>query len=59
VATGLITQCPACGTHFRVAPEQLQIHQGQVRCGRCMAVFDALKALAELPEASCSRCSPA
>jgi len=52
VATGLITQCPACGTHFRVAPEQLQIHQGQVRCGRCMAVFDALKALAELPEAS-------
>ena len=46
----MITQCPACGTHFRVTPEQLQTHQGQVRCGRCMAVFDGLQALAELPE---------
>jgi len=46
----MITQCPACGTHFRVTPEQLQAHQGQVRCGRCMAVFDGLQALAELPE---------
>ena len=45
----MITQCPACGTHFRVTPEQLQAHQGQVRCGRCMAVFDGLQALAELP----------
>jgi predicted Zn finger-like uncharacterized protein len=50
VATGLITQCPACGTHFRIAPEQLQAHQGQVRCGRCMTVFDGLRALAALPE---------
>ena len=46
----MITQCPACGTHFRVTPEQLQAHQGQVRCGRCMTVFDGLKALADLPE---------
>jgi len=46
----MITQCPACGTHFRVTPEQLQAHQGQVRCGRCMTVFDALKALSDLPE---------
>jgi predicted Zn finger-like uncharacterized protein len=46
----MITQCPACGTHFRVAPEQLQVHQGQVRCGRCMTVFDGLKALSALPE---------
>jgi len=46
----MITQCPACGTHFRVAPEQLQVHQGQVRCGRCMTVFDGLRALAALPE---------
>jgi predicted Zn finger-like uncharacterized protein len=48
----MITQCPACGTHFRVTPEQLQGHQGQVRCGRCMTVFDGLKALAALPEAA-------
>jgi predicted Zn finger-like uncharacterized protein len=52
VATSIITQCPACGTHFRVTPEQLQAHQGQVRCGRCLTVFDGLKALNVLPEAA-------
>jgi predicted Zn finger-like uncharacterized protein len=46
----MITQCPACGTHFRITPEQLQAHLGQVRCGRCMSVFDGLKALAEIAE---------
>ena len=46
----MITQCPACGTHFRVTPEQLHAHQGQVRCGRCMTVFDGLRALAALQE---------
>jgi predicted Zn finger-like uncharacterized protein len=50
VANELITQCPACGTHFRVTPEQLQTHQGQVRCGRCMTIFDGLRALAALQE---------
>jgi predicted Zn finger-like uncharacterized protein len=50
MATSMITKCPACGTVFRVTPEQLQAHQGQVRCGRCMAVFDGLVALAALPE---------
>ncbi len=46
----MITKCPACGTVFRVTPEQLQVHQGQVRCGRCTTVFDGLVALAALPE---------
>jgi len=46
----MITRCPACGTHFRVTPEQLQIQHGQVRCGRCMTVFNGLGALAALPE---------
>jgi len=46
----MITKCPACGTLFLVTPEQLQVHQGQVRCGRCMTVFDGLVALAALPE---------
>ncbi|HEX9684275.1 MAG TPA: DUF3426 domain-containing protein [Burkholderiales bacterium] len=50
MAVGMITQCPACGTHFRVTPEQLQAHQGQVRCGSCMTVFDGLRALAALQE---------
>jgi predicted Zn finger-like uncharacterized protein len=46
----MITKCPACATLFRVTPEQLQAHQGKVRCGRCMTVFDGLVALAALPE---------
>ena len=50
MATSMVTKCPACGTLFRVTPEQLQAHQGQVRCGRCMTVFDGLVALAALPE---------
>jgi len=50
MATSMITKCPACSTLFRVTPEQLQAHQGQVRCGRCMTVFDGLVALAALPE---------
>jgi len=46
----MITQCPSCSTLFRVTPEQLQAHQGKVRCGRCMAIFDGLKSLVALPE---------
>ena len=37
----LITRCPACGTMFRVVPDQLKISQGWVRCGQCTDVFDA------------------
>ena len=37
----LITQCPACSTFFRVAPDQLRISDGWVRCGQCDEVFDA------------------
>lgn len=37
----MITQCPECSTRFRVSQEQLEAHQGLVRCGRCHATFDA------------------
>ncbi len=37
----LITRCPACGTQFRVVPDQLKISDGWVRCGQCSQVFDA------------------
>ncbi|HYF17086.1 MAG TPA: DUF3426 domain-containing protein [Ramlibacter sp.] len=37
----LITGCPACGTMFRVVPDQLKISEGWVRCGHCAQVFDA------------------
>lgn len=43
----LITSCPACGTMFRVVPDQLKISEGWVRCGHCSEVFDATANLAE------------
>lgn len=46
----MVTRCPSCETLFRVTPPQLQAHGGQVRCGRCMTVFDGAKGLATLPE---------
>ncbi|MDO8412560.1 MAG: zinc-ribbon and DUF3426 domain-containing protein [Gallionellaceae bacterium] len=36
-----ITQCPQCGTRFKVIQDQLETHQGMVRCGRCQSVFNA------------------
>jgi predicted Zn finger-like uncharacterized protein len=36
-----VTQCPECSTRFRVSAEQLEAHDGIVRCGRCNAVFNA------------------
>jgi predicted Zn finger-like uncharacterized protein len=36
-----ITQCPACETQFKVAPDQLNVSEGWVRCGQCQHVFDA------------------
>ena len=41
----LITRCPACATHFKVAPEQLKLSDGWVRCGHCSDVFDATRYL--------------
>jgi predicted Zn finger-like uncharacterized protein len=35
------TQCPACGTLFKVVVEQLKDTKGWVRCGQCQEVFDA------------------
>jgi len=40
-----ITQCPQCGTHFKITKEQRNSHQGMVRCGRCQAVFNAVENL--------------
>ena len=43
----MITYCPSCHTHFRVRAEQLAARAGQVRCGKCKGVFDALDHLVE------------
>ncbi len=35
------TLCPQCATRFKVSDEQLDAHDGLVRCGRCQNVFNA------------------
>jgi len=41
------TRCPACSTTFRVTSEQLRLKSGKVRCGQCLAVFNAFDSLIE------------
>lgn len=46
----LYTQCPSCATIFVVTLEQLQMAEGEARCGLCSEVFSAVDTLAhELP----------
>ena len=47
----LITQCPKCGTRFRVSPEQLEARGGKVRCGLCLNIFDGREPLITTPDA--------
>jgi predicted Zn finger-like uncharacterized protein len=42
-----ITNCPSCQTQFIVTEEQLSQHNGKVRCGNCLHVFDATKEIVE------------
>ena len=46
----MITLCPKCKLSLSVTAADLRVAQGQVRCGRCTAVFNALASLQELPE---------
>ncbi|MFP3977173.1 DUF3426 domain-containing protein [Marinobacter sp. KMM 10035] len=41
--SSLQTECPKCHTRFRVTDEQLGLAKGKVRCGHCMAVFNAIE----------------
>lgn len=43
----MFTQCSKCETIFRLSAEALRAAGGQVRCGRCGEVFNALARLAE------------
>ncbi|HEY3659322.1 MAG TPA: DUF3426 domain-containing protein [Steroidobacteraceae bacterium] len=43
----MFTQCSKCETIFRLSAEVLRAAGGQVRCGRCGEVFNALARLAE------------
>ncbi len=43
----MYTQCANCETVFKLSAEVLRVAGGQVRCGRCGDVFNALARLAE------------
>jgi predicted Zn finger-like uncharacterized protein len=45
----LVTTCRHCSARFRVTPEQLNLRQGQVRCGECEQVFNGFEALERFP----------
>jgi len=46
----LLTICPQCSAQFKVAPEQLNVRQGRVMCGRCRHVFNAFESLKRIPD---------
>ena len=46
----LATSCPACNAAFYVLPDQLAAHRGNVRCGKCEHVFNALDRLAQVAD---------
>jgi predicted Zn finger-like uncharacterized protein len=48
----LATRCPNCQALFRVAPDQLKLRGGVVRCGSCRHVFDAIGTLSYLDDAA-------
>jgi len=50
----MVTRCPACDTVFRITPPELQAHEGMVRCGRCLTVFDGFKTLSTAPNPAAS-----
>lgn len=46
----LFTTCPTCAATFKVLPDQLNIRQGRVMCGRCRGVFNAFESLKRMSE---------
>jgi len=47
----LFTQCSKCETVFKLSADVLRAAGGQVRCGKCGEIFNALARLAEDPSA--------
>lgn len=54
----MITHCSECDTYFRVSVEQLKAANGQVKCGCCMTVFNAIESLLENQEIPASSFYP-
>ncbi len=55
----MITHCHECDTYFRVSIDQLKAANGQVKCGCCMTVFNAIESLLENTETSTHHATPA
>lgn len=45
-----IIRCPACGTTYKVVPDQLKIAQGLLRCGQCQHAFDSTGVVLAWPD---------
>ncbi len=43
----MFTQCPRCDAIFQLSASQLRAASGDVRCGQCLSVFNALEHLSE------------
>lgn len=43
----MFTRCPSCNSTFRVTASILQMAEGEVRCGACSGVFNALHTLVD------------
>jgi len=43
----MFTQCPRCDAIFQLSASQLSAASGDVRCGQCLSVFNALNHLSE------------
>ncbi len=46
----MLTRCPHCGATFRVTEAHLNAAHGKVRCGACMAIFNATEHLLKTPD---------
>jgi predicted Zn finger-like uncharacterized protein len=57
-AVSMLTRCPTCSTAFRVTEQQLRVRDGQVRCGRCNTLFDAMATLRTDPATRPPRDNP-
>jgi len=45
-----VTQCPRCGTSFRVTEAHLAVAAGAVRCGSCLHIFNAREHWSDIPD---------
>jgi predicted Zn finger-like uncharacterized protein len=54
----LLTTCPNCAAQFKIQPEQLNVRQGRVMCGRCRQVFDAFQSLTRIEDSAAAPQEP-